>query len=306
MANVKIVSSTNRPYKYTCPFTKETKMMVEFEYQMQLAGKISYFIRRNTNVPDEYLHADGRYYLDENNIVKYSFLLPTEYGDKFDSLFTETVEKISNQGNEDYFSFHLLTENGKTRVPSDIHYQMRNEYGLYDIENEERFHCIEGYLEWEVAHFFIHLTSILYDPGYEGPKAVKRFRIIVCGGRHFNDYNLLKDEIDKVIARFNRYVQEIEIVSGHCAGADQLGEQYARECGYPCKVFPANWEKYGRSAGPIRNSEMIKYASEVNVPIVVAFRSPRTKGTNDTIKKATKKGFKVFVFDYDNGESKQN
>lgn len=306
MANVKIVSSTNRPYKYTCPFTKETKMMVEFEYQMQLAGKISYFIRRNTNVPDEYLHADGRYYLDENNIVKYSFLLPTEYGDKFDSLFTETVEKISNQRNEDYFSFHLLTENGKTRVPSDIHYQMRNEYGLYDIENEERFHCIEGYLEWEVAHFFIHLTSILYDPGYEGPKAVKRFRIIVCGGRHFNDYNLLKDEIDKVIARFNRYVQEIEIVSGHCAGADQLGEQYARECGYPCKVFPANWEKYGRSAGPIRNSEMIKYASEVNVPIVVAFRSPRTKGTNDTIKKATKKGFKVFVFDYDNGESKQN
>ena len=33
--------------------------------------------------------------------------------------------------------------------------------------------------------------------------------------------------------------------------------------------------------------------------IVVAFRSPRTKGTNDTVKKATKQGFKVFVVDYD-------
>lgn len=307
MANVKIVSSTNRPYKYTCPFTKETEMMVKFEYQIQLAGKIAYFIRRNTNVPDEYLHADGVYYLDDNNIVKYSFLLPTEYSDKFDRLFTETVEKISNQGDEDYFNMHLLTENGKYRVPSDIHYQMRDEFGLYDITDEEHIDsCIEGLLEWNVAHFFIHLKSILYDPGYEGPKPVKQLRIIVCGGRNFNDYDRMKDEIDKIIAKFNRYVQEIEIVSGHCAGADQLGEQYARERGYPCKVFPANWEKYGRSAGPIRNSEMIKYALKVNVPIVVAFRSPRTKGTNDTIKKATKMGFKVFVFDYDNGESKQN
>lgn len=299
MTNVKIVSSTHRPYKYTCYFTKETEMMVKFEYQMQLAGKIAYFIRRNTNVPDEYLHADGVYYLDDNNIVKYSFLLPTEYGDKYDRLFTEIVEKISNQGDEDYFNFHLLTENGKHRAPSDIHYQMRDEFGLYDITDEDRFQRIEGYLEWLVAHFFIKLTSILFDPGYEGPKPVKQLRIIVCGGRHFNDYERLKDEIDKVIAKFNRYVHEIEIVSGHCAGADQLGEQYARERGYPCKVFPANWEKHGRSAGPIRNSEMIQYASEVNVPIVVAFVSPRSKGTKDTVRKAQKKGFKVVVVEYE-------
>jgi hypothetical protein len=307
MNNIKIVSFTNRPYKYTDFYTKETEMMAKFDYQIQLAGKIAYFIRRNTNVADEYMLKGNRYYLDENNIVKYGFLCPTEYSGSFDKLFAETVEKISNQGDEDYFIDHLLTVNKKYRAPSDVHCQMRTEYGLYDITDEEhRDRCIERILEWNVAHFFIHLTSILYDPGYEGHKPIKRFRIIVCGGRHFNDYDRMKDEIDKVIARFNRYAQEIEIVSGHCEGADQLGEKYAEECGYPCKVFPANWEKYGRSAGPIRNSEMIKYASEVNVPVVVAFRSPRTKGTNDTIKKATKKGFKVFEFDYDNGESKQN
>ena len=50
---------------------------------------------------------------------------------------------------------------------------------------------------------------------------------------------------------------------------------------------------------PIRNSEMVNYPSEAEMPVVVAFRSPRTKGTNDTIKKATKQGFKVFVVDYD-------
>ena len=275
-------------------------MMVEFDYQIRLSDAIAYFIRRNTNVAEEYMHRGNRYYLDENNIVKYGFLCSAEYSDRFDRLFTETIEKISNQGDSDYFNNHLLTVNGKTRGPADIHNQMHDEYGLFDITDEERFSCIEGHLEWNVAHFFIHLTSILYDPGYEGPEPNKRSRIIVCGGRHFKDYDRLKDEIDNISTRVRkRYVKSIEIVSGHCAGADQLGERYAEERGYPCKVFPAYWKKYGRAAGPIRNSEMIKYASEVEVPVVVAFRSPRTMGTNDTVKKAQHKGFKVVVVDYD-------
>ena len=133
----------------------------------------------------------------------------------------------------------------------------------------------------------------------EGPEPNKRARIIVCGGRNFNDYDRMKSILDGVIAEIGLGITAIEIVSGHCAGADQLGEKYAEERGYPCKVFPANWEKCGRAAGPIRNSEMIKYASEVEVPVVVAFRSPRTMGTNDTVKKAQRKGFKVVVVDYD-------
>ena len=44
---------------------------------------------------------------------------------------------------------------------------------------------------------------------------------------------------------------------------------------------------------------MIQYASEVNVPIVVAFVSPRSKGTKDTVRKAQKKGFKVVVVEYE-------
>ena len=55
MNNIKIVSFTNRPYKYTDLYTKETEMMAKFDYQIQLAGKIAYFIRRNTNVADEYM-----------------------------------------------------------------------------------------------------------------------------------------------------------------------------------------------------------------------------------------------------------
>lgn len=114
-----------------------------------------------------------------------------------------------------------------------------------------------------------------------------KVRVIICGGRHFKDYDRLESTMNDVMSKITPWCDVIEIVSGHCEGADQLGELYAKNHGLPCKVFPAQWKKFGKAAGPIRNSEMVKYASEAEMPVVVAFRSPRTKGTNDTVKKAT-------------------
>ena len=123
-------------------------------------------------------------------------------------------------------------------------------------------------------------------------------RIIICGGRHFKDYNALESLVDSVLVEKGLSNNEVEIVSGHCEGADMLGELYAEKHGIICKVFPAEWENYGRAAGPIRNSQMIEYASESAIPIVVAFVSPRTKGTTDTVNKAIKRGFSIFRYDY--------
>lgn len=127
----------------------------------------------------------------------------------------------------------------------------------------------------------------------------KKSRIIVCGGRHFDDYACLESVMAKVMSDLGLKLPEIEIVSGHCQGADQLGETYAERHGISCKVFPAQWEVYGRAAGPVRNSEMIKYAAESEVPVVVAFVSPRSRGTMDTVKKAKKQGFRVYVTYYE-------
>lgn len=125
-----------------------------------------------------------------------------------------------------------------------------------------------------------------------------RSRIIVCGGRHFDDYPRLTAEINGVVQSLGLQMNEMEIISGHCAGTDQLGERYAEEHEVDCKVFPAEWKKYGRAAGPIRNSQMIDYAAESVMPVVVAFVSPKSKGTMDTVNKARKKGFKVFIIPY--------
>lgn len=123
-------------------------------------------------------------------------------------------------------------------------------------------------------------------------------RIIICGGRHFKDYKALESLVNSALTEKNLTSNEVEIVSGHCEGADMLGELYAEKHGIVCKVFPAEWNKYGRAAGPIRNSQMIEYASESTIPIVVAFVSPRTKGTIDTVNKATKRGFSIFRHEY--------
>ena len=128
-------------------------------------------------------------------------------------------------------------------------------------------------------------------------------RIIICGGRHFDNYDMLSNVMDDVMSEFDLSFDQIEIVSGHCSGADKLGEAFAKNHNICCKIFPADWSSYGRAAGPIRNSEMISYASESDIPIVVAFVSPKSKGTVDTVNKAKAKQFKVFVTNYDTVES---
>ena len=89
------------------------------------------------------------------------------------------------------------------------------------------------------------------------------FRVIIAGGRDFSDYNLLSTTMDHFLSRVN---DEIIVVCGKARGADTLGELYAKERGYLVQYFPADWERYGKSAGYIRNTEMAK-----NADTLVAF-----------------------------------
>ncbi len=90
-----------------------------------------------------------------------------------------------------------------------------------------------------------------------------KFSVIVAGGRGFDDYTLLETKCNNLLTEKAKSCS-IEIVSGGAKGADELGEVYAtynKYRGFTVKRFPADWEKYGRSAGYIRNREMGGYAS---------------------------------------------
>ncbi len=79
-------------------------------------------------------------------------------------------------------------------------------------------------------------------------------KVIIAGSRTIFDYAAL----EAAIAAADLDITEV--VSGTCKGVDQMGERWAVEHSILCTRFPADWDKYGSSAGPRRNQEMQRYS----------------------------------------------
>lgn len=120
--------------------------------------------------------------------------------------------------------------------------------------------------------------------------------IIVAGSRHFIDRDFLFGELDKIVSNIKG---DVEIVSGHCRGADVLGEEYAKAHGLASKIFLADWDAYGKSAGYIRNKRMAEYAAE-HSGILVAFPLGQSKGTALMIRLAKGNGLTCFICTQEN------
>ena len=125
-----------------------------------------------------------------------------------------------------------------------------------------------------------------------------KLRIIICGGRHFDDYRTLEVVVNKKLEEDGILPTEVEIVSGHCQGADVLGERYAKEYGCSLRVYPADWTKYGRAAGPNRNKQMVDYIVPFENRLVIAFVNENTHGTKNTISQAKKLSIPVIEIPY--------
>ena len=120
-------------------------------------------------------------------------------------------------------------------------------------------------------------------------------RIIIAGSRKFNDYIKMLNKLDELGIHLLATMDDIEIVSGHAYGADILGEKFAEAYNYPLKIFPAEWDKYGKAAGPIRNEQMAKYAAEADRGMLIAFPIGESRGTRNMIKLAKQYGLEVNV-----------
>ena len=115
------------------------------------------------------------------------------------------------------------------------------------------------------------------------------FRVIIAGSRYFTDYDLLVQRCDNSLAHV---IEPIEIVSGAAPGADRMGELYATARGYSLVKFPAQWNKFGRSAGPIRNRQMAEYANAL-----IAFPLGKSFGTRNMIATAKELGLSVQMYE---------
>lgn len=87
------------------------------------------------------------------------------------------------------------------------------------------------------------------------------FKICIAGSRNFTDYTVMKLKLDHLL----QHKDEITVISGTARGADQLGERYAQEKGYDLIRIPADWHKFGKSAGYKRNYQMAEMADAVAI-----------------------------------------
>lgn len=108
------------------------------------------------------------------------------------------------------------------------------------------------------------------------------FRVIVAGSRTICNQTFVFNHLDRLLVNKQKY-DRLQIVSGTARGVDKIGEAFAQARGYECVRFPADWEKYGKRAGYLRNQQMAEYADAL-----VAFWDGKSPGTKHMIEIAKK------------------
>ena len=114
-------------------------------------------------------------------------------------------------------------------------------------------------------------------------------RLAVLGSRGFEDYPKLEKILDIIVPQFKVNT----IVSGGARGADSLAEKYATKSGLELDVYPADWDKHGKSAGYIRNVDIWN-----NSDMGIAFHDGQSKGTEHSFDLAKKQNKKLFIYNY--------
>lgn len=133
---------------------------------------------------------------------------------------------------------------------------------------------------------------------------MKAHKILVCGGRNFGEvptstpiefYEKAMAVAVRQCSYLNNILNQIsqkclieEVIHGNARGADKLAGKWAERQGIKVTVFKADWNKYGKAAGIIRNQEMLEQG---NPTVVVAF--PGGNGTQDMIRRAKLAGLPV-------------
>lgn len=124
-----------------------------------------------------------------------------------------------------------------------------------------------------------------YTVDHRTISGVGPLKVIVCGGRDFNDAGFVNATLD----RFNDLHGIESVVEGGATGADRLAAEWARGNGKTVITHNADWRIHGKMAGPIRNQKML----DVEQPdAVIAF--PGGKGTANMAKIADKAGVQVW------------
>lgn len=114
-------------------------------------------------------------------------------------------------------------------------------------------------------------------------------KVVVSGSREWGDVKTVELAFKRFIRTEN--TQDVIIIHGGCKGLDLIAGSVAKGMNYNVVIFPADWNLYGKAAGPIRNRKML----DENPDLIIWFHQDieNSKGTKDLIKEANKRNLKV-------------
>ncbi len=111
-------------------------------------------------------------------------------------------------------------------------------------------------------------------------------RVLVCGGREYSDQARVNRILNTLLEQF----PDLEIIQGGATGADELAKLWCLAKNVPMEEYPADWKKYGKRAGYIRNVKMLE---EGQPDLVIAF--PGGPGTGMMVNLADKANVSVRI-----------
>lgn len=124
--------------------------------------------------------------------------------------------------------------------------------------------------------------------------AVKTMRILVTGDRKYTDGRLVEFVLVQLERELGLAPDEMTLIHGAASGADMIAANRATLMCWRVERYPAEWKRYGRAAGPIRNKAML----DSGVDICIAFHDDihNSKGTRDMLTRCLQNGIKTALY----------
>ena len=119
--------------------------------------------------------------------------------------------------------------------------------------------------------------------------AVVPTRLLITGSRDWIDYPAV---YDRILGLYNEVGDPLTVVEGGARGVDAMAEQAAIKLGLNLEVYPADWKKYGKAAGPIRNQQMVDTMPD----FCYAFIRNNSKGATHCANAAKEAGIPTVIF----------
>jgi hypothetical protein len=113
-------------------------------------------------------------------------------------------------------------------------------------------------------------------------------QVIIAGSRGIEDLQLVAAAI--VASGFDI----TEVLSGTCRGVDLLAERWAMARSIPVKRYPAEWHRFGKRAGPLRNIAMVNEVASSRGGLIAVWDGI-SRGTRQAIEYAHQQGISVYV-----------